>query len=84
MSDEQLPTESEQAFHDPTGQIHPIQMIPVGPFSDVPVPFVRITTCGNFKLEVLQEVLPGSPLQGRYQAFRFEAVPEGVEPLSRS
>jgi hypothetical protein len=59
----------EQAFDETTSTLYPIQFKQIGKMQNVPVPLARISCCGLFSLEVLQEVVSINPPQGRYLTF---------------
>ncbi|HEY1247686.1 MAG TPA: bacterial transcriptional activator domain-containing protein [Nitrososphaera sp.] len=59
----------EQAFDETTSTVYPIQFKQIGKLQNVPVPLARISCCGLFTLEVLQEVVSTNPPRGRYLTF---------------
>lgn len=41
-----------------TQQIRSVQFITIGKQEDIPVPLIRITTCGLLTIEIVDEVIP--------------------------
>ncbi|BCL79590.1 hypothetical protein ccbrp13_20550 [Ktedonobacteria bacterium brp13] len=72
-----MQTEPVHTFDETLGRVYPIQWMQIGHLHDVPVPLVRVSTCGGLQLEVLQEVINTDPPLGRYQIVTLEHRPKG-------
>jgi tetratricopeptide (TPR) repeat protein len=69
--------ETQQVLEDMSGRIYPLQFMHVGKLHDVPVPLVRVSSCGGLQLEVLQEIINTDPPQGNYHLVSLQQRPKG-------
>src|SRR5258708_2729250 len=69
-----LPMTSIQRGSQAVEQVQIIQLVEVGPRQAVPVPFLRITTCGLLTIEVIEEVVSTDPPLARYRSFTPEQL----------
>ncbi|MEO6892010.1 MAG: BTAD domain-containing putative transcriptional regulator, partial [Ktedonobacteraceae bacterium] len=68
---------SDLTVAETSGTGYPIQFMQGGHLQDVPAPLVRVTTCGGFHLEVVQDVISVDPPLARYQVITLEQRPRG-------
>lgn len=57
-----------------TDHIRPIQLITVGDQTQVPAPFIRVTTCGLLTIEIVEEVVSTDPPLARYASLTPEQL----------
>ncbi len=69
--------ELQHALVESTEAVYPIRYEQVGHLHQVPTPLVRVTTCGGFHLDVVQEVISVDPPLGRYRLITLEQRPKG-------
>ncbi|MBA2677667.1 MAG: hypothetical protein H0U76_04625 [Ktedonobacteraceae bacterium] len=69
--------EIQHALVESKEAVYPIRYEQGGHLHHVPMPLVRVTTCGAFHLEVVQDVISVDPPLGRYQVITLEQRPRG-------
>jgi len=61
-------------FSEGSDQIRPVQFLSRGELEQLPVPFIRITTCGLLAVEVVAEMVSSDPPLARYVSLTPEQL----------
>ncbi len=78
MREPSIPRETHSASEKLPTPIYPLHIVSINDHLHMPAPLARITTCGTFQFQVLQEVLPTNPPQGRYVPVTREQRPRST------
>lgn len=71
------PEETVLPFEKTSESTYPIQLVSIGNLPHIPTSLVRVTTCGELRLKVLQKVVRTEPPQGRFQIVSLQQRPKG-------
>jgi hypothetical protein len=67
-------TSIQQTLAQTDDHIRPVQFLSVGKQTQVPMPFIRVTTCGLLTIEIVEEVVSTDPPRARYASLTPEQL----------